>query len=133
MPDPAKVKVAVIGCVLVIGASIGIVVGISQKKNTPNGATIESQHNAAGNDGVIYKDPSPTKAKDILDELEHSSARYSTYTGNYIDYGSNPLEEKERSGDDDDGDEMADWEDDGSWTDDGWDDDGWNDVSTARS
>lgn len=135
MPDPAKVKVAIIGCVLIIGASIGIGVGISQKKSTPNGAIVENQSSAIpGNDGVTYKDPSPTKAKDILDELEHSSARYSTYTGNYIDYGSNPLEEKERSGQDDDDDgEIADWEDDGSWTDDGWDDDGWNDVSKCKN
>ena len=32
MPDPAKVKAAVIGAVLVIGASIGVGIGVTQKK-----------------------------------------------------------------------------------------------------
>jgi hypothetical protein len=129
MPDPAKVKVAIVGCVLVIGASIGIGLGVS-KKNNANGAIVSNESSAIpGNTGVTYKDPSPTKAKDILDELEHGAARYGTYTGNYIDYNSNPLEENERSGGDNDNEEIADWEDNGSWTDDGWDDDGWNDVS----
>jgi hypothetical protein len=129
MPDPAKVKVAIVGCVLVIGASIGIGLGVS-KKNSANGAIASNESSAIpGNTGVTYKDPSPTKAKDILDELEHGAARYGTYTGNYIDYNSNPLEENNRNGGDDDNEEIADWEDNGSWTDDGWDDDGWNDVS----
>ena len=137
MPDPKKVKIAVIGCVLVIGASIGIGLGVSQKNKNANanGAVVENQNMAMpGNDGVQYKDPSPTKAKDILDELEHNTARYGSYNGNYIDYSSNPLEqieEKERSGnhDDDNYGEIADWDDAAAWEADGWEDDGWNDVS----
>ena len=140
MPDPKKVKAAVIGCVLVIGASIGIGLGVSQKNKNANanGAIVENQNSAIpGNDGVQYKDPSPTKAKDILDELEHNTARYGSYNGNYIDYNSNPLEQmedKERSGDDDDDGhgEIADWDDADGWTDDGWDDDGWDDVSDCK-
>jgi hypothetical protein len=129
MPDPSKVKIAIIGSVLVIGASIGIGIGVSQKNRAADGAIVENQSAVVpkNNENVAYKDPSPTNAKDILDDLE-SSARYGAYTGNYIDYGSNPLEEVERSNNDDGG-EVPDWDDDGDWTDDGWDDDGWNDVS----
>ena len=77
---------------------------------------------------VMYKDPSPTKAKDILDALEVDAARYGSHSGNeYIDYGNNPLDQdvmetKERSYNDD-------WDD--EWENDGWDDDGWNDVSLS--
>lgn len=126
MPDPAKVKVAIVGSVLVIGASIGLGLGLTRNKS--NGAIVENQNMAVPQKEVVYKDPSPTKKKDILDELElNAASRYSSYSGSeYIDYGSDPLgqdvmETKERSYDDDH------WED--HWEDDGWDDDGWKDVS----
>ena len=130
MPDPAKVKVAIVGSVLVIGASIGLGLGLTRNKsNSSNGAIVENQNMAVPQENdVMYKDPSPTKAKDVLDALEVDAARYGSYSGNeYIDYGSNPLdpdvmETKERSYNDD-------WDD--EWENDGWDDDGWNDVSLS--
>ena len=130
MPDPAKVKVAIVGSVLVIGASIGLGLGLTRNKsNSSNGAIVENQNVAVPQkNDVMYKDPSPTKAKDILDALEVDAARYGSHSGNeYIDYGNNPLDQdvmetKERSYNDD-------WDD--EWENDGWDDDGWNDVSLS--
>jgi hypothetical protein len=112
--DPAKVKAAVISGVLVIGASIGIGIGVSQKKN--NASAIVQNKNAAAppaGEKVVYKDPSPTNVKDILEELD-ASARYSNYM---VD----PLE-NDRSGAEDVVDEVNDAE----WLDDAWSDDGWN-------
>lgn len=111
MPDPAKVKAAVIGGVLVIGASIGIGISVSKKNRNVDGVIVENF--------ASIEDSSPTRAEEILEELEQSSARYSAYT----EYSSNPLEEKNKSDSDEN------WEGNGAWLEGRWDDDGWNAVS----
>lgn len=121
MPDPAKVKAAIIGSVLVIAASIGIGIGVSKRSNDEVGAVVENMNNVTPRnaDETAYKDSAPTHLEDILDEImEQPSARY----GGYMDYGSDPFE-GERTWNDDIDDDA------GGWMDDGWDDDGWNDVS----
>eukprot|EP00804_Cyclotella_cryptica_P031094 CCRYP_011722-RC/>CCRYP_011722-RC protein AED:0.03 eAED:0.03 QI:148/1/1/1/1/1/3/614/837 len=120
MPDPAKVKAAIIGSILVIGASIGIGIGVTQNKKNNVRAIVENMNNVTprNSDETTYKDSAPTNVKDILDEI--TSARY----GGYMDYGSNPLE-GERSWNDDVDDDGGGWKDDG-WDDDGWNDDGYN-------
>jgi hypothetical protein len=125
MPDPAKVKAVIIGSVLVIGASVGIGIGVSKRNNNNFGAVVENMNSVTPRnaDETAYEDSAPTNVEDTLDEIvEQPSARY----GGYKDYGSNPFEGDRTWSDDVD-------DDGGGWTDDGWDDDGWNDVSIERA